>query len=78
MSIRDRVEEWLFEALQRRRRRGSFVVDAEIERGEERRVERLMVPGYDDMDRERGLGWRPPPGAFADEWRPRSTLGPLP
>lgn len=78
MTIRDRVEEWLFETLERRRRRGSFVVDAEIERGEERRVDRLMSPGYDDMEAERGDMWQPPAGALADEWRPKSGLGPLP
>lgn len=74
MSIRVRVEEWLLEVLERRRRRGSFVVDMEIERGEERRLDRLGLT--EDHIKADEPDWKPPPPALADPWRPQSTLPP--
>jgi hypothetical protein len=74
VSIRVRVEEWLLEVLERRRRRGSFVVDMDIERGEERRLDRLGLT-EDDIKADEP-DWKPPPPALADPWRPQSTLPP--
>lgn len=52
--------------------RQSFVVDADIERSEELRVDRLG-PTEDDLIQEDPT-WTPPPDAQADPWRPESTL----
>lgn len=52
------------------KRRRSFVVDAEIERGEERREDRLG-PTEDDLWKS-DPEWKPPP----DQWAPSRTLGP--
>jgi len=56
--------------------RRTHVQDAEWERAEELRVDRLG-PSIDDLARERP-GWTPPEGLQRDPWAPRRTLGPLP
>lgn len=51
-----------------RERHGTFVVDADLNRSEELRVDRLG-PGEEDLEDPLPVG---------DPWRPSRTLGPLP
>lgn len=61
--------DWLIRILTRTAAKsgGSFVVDAEFERSEELRPDRLGLTGDMMVDE----GWKPP----HDEWRPSTTLG---
>lgn len=70
MSIRDAVIKWLGGEPKRR----TFVVDPEWKRSEELRVDRLGLD--EDIIVSEDREWKPPPGAVADRWRPRTTLDP--
>lgn len=67
---------WLLRRLGRVDRPGSFILNAQVDRVEELRADRLG-PNEDDIIAEDPT-WRPPPPARRDPWRPTSTLTELP